>query len=330
MLRIFHNTRFNFLGYWRHTSAVALAFILAGLASSLFRPLEYSIEFTGGTMMHIRFEQPVPVSEIRSALQDAGVGNADIQTFGGDNEFTLRAQDAEADTAGAEVVSETIEAALDERFGADTYSIERTEAIGPRVGAELRQRALYAILISFGVTLVYLAFRFEWRFGVAAVLATAFDVLTTIAFLLLMHLEISLTIVAAILTVIGYSLNDTIIIFDRVRENLRKKRNEPMRDTLNRSINETLPRAVLTHGTTMAATLALLIFAGPVIRPFAWVMLFGIITGTFSSTFVASPLLMWIERKWPREAGKKGGVGPRAHTTAEPQRARKAEPVGSR
>ena len=151
--------------------------------------------------------------------------------------------------------------------------------------------------MSFVVTLVYLAFRFEWRFGVAATIATVHDILTTIAFIKIMHLEISLTVVAALLTVIGYSLNDTIIIFDRVRENLRKNRREPLYDTLNRSVNETLPRSVLTHATALAATLALLFFAGEVIRPFAWVMAFGIFTGTFSSIYVASPILLWIETK---------------------------------
>ena len=154
--------------------------------------------------------------------------------------------------------------------------------------------------MSFLITLVYLSIRFEWRFATAAVIATSHDVFTTIAFLKLMHLEISLTVVAGLLTVLGYSLNDTIIIFDRVRENLRKGRKETLYDTLNRSINETLPRSVLTHVTTFAATLALLIFAGEVIRPFAWVMAFGIVTGTFSSIYVAAPVLLWIERKWPR------------------------------
>ena len=136
--------------------------------------------------------------------------------------------------------------------------VVRAEAVGPRVGAELKTKAITAILISFLVTLIYLAIRFEWRFGVAAVVATAHDILTTMAFLAMMHLEISLTVVAALLTVIGYSLNDTIIIFDRVRENLKKQRKESLRDVLNRSINETLPRSVLTHATVLAATLSLL------------------------------------------------------------------------
>jgi preprotein translocase subunit SecF len=190
---------------------------------------------------------------------------------------------------------------LKQKFGENALKVMRTEAVGPRVGQELRRGAIIAILLSFLITLVYLSIRFEWRFATAAVIATSHDVFTTIAFLKLMHLEISLTVVAGLLTVLGYSLNDTIIIFDRVRENLRKGRKETLYETLNRSINETLPRSVLTHATTFAATLALLIFAGEVIRPFAWVMAFGIITGTFSSIYVAAPVLLWIERKWPRK-----------------------------
>jgi preprotein translocase subunit SecF len=189
----------------------------------------------------------------------------------------------------------------------------RTEAVGPRVGSELKRGAIIAILLSFLITLVYLSIRFEWRFATAAVIATSHDVFTTIAFLKLMHLEISLTVVAGLLTVLGYSLNDTIIIFDRVRENLRKGRKETLYETLNRSINETLPRSVLTHATVFAATLSLLIFAGEVIRPFAWVMAFGVVTGTFSSIYVAAPVLLWIERKWPRRT-----VARQSSSTATP------------
>jgi len=176
--------------------------------------------------------------------------------------------------------------------------------------------------------LIYLAFRFEWRFGVAATIATMHDILTTLAFLAMMRLEISLTVVAAILTVIGYSLNDTIIIFDRVRENLKKQRKESLREVLNRSINETLPRSVLTHVTVFAATLSLLVFAGEVIRPFSWIMAFGVFTGTFSSIYVAGAILLWIEHKWPRNpASVNKGT---ARALAEERRAERPTPVGTR
>ena len=303
MLRIFHDTHYDFIRWWKTAIILTAIFVVAGLGSLAIKGINYSIDFTGGTLMQLEFKQPPDVADIRAAVEGSGVKNPEVQQFGSDREFTVRAQDhrdVTAQGAGAESVADEIAAALKQKFGADAFTVKRTEAVGPRVGSELRRGAALALGISFLVTLVYLAIRFEWRFGVAAVIATAHDVLTTLAFLKLMHLEVSLTVIAAILTVLGYSLNDTIIIFDRVREDLKKKRNEPLYDTLNRAINETLPRSVMTHATTFLATLALLLFAGEVIRPFAWVMVFGIVTGTFSSIYIAGPVLLWIERKWPR------------------------------
>jgi preprotein translocase subunit SecF len=303
MLRIFHDTHYDFIRWWKTAAILTAIFVVAGLGSLAIKGINYSIDFTGGTLMQLEFKQPPNVADIRAAVEGSGVNNPEVQQFGSDREFTVRAQDhrdVNAQGSGAESVAKQIENALIKRYGAGAFTVKRTEAVGPRVGSELRRGAALALGISFLVTLVYLAIRFEWRFGVAAVIATAHDVLTTLAFLKLMHLEVSLTVIAAILTVLGYSLNDTIIIFDRVREDLRKKRNEPLYDTLNRSINETLPRSVMTHATTFLATLALLLFAGEVIRPFAWVMVFGIVTGTFSSIYIAGPMLLWIERKWPR------------------------------
>lgn len=303
MLRIFHNTNYDFIRWWKWTTIITLVFIVAGVGSLVVKGINLSIEFTGGTLMQVDFKQPPSAGDIRSTLDQAGIHGAEIQQYGSDSSFTIRAQDAahiKSQAAGAENVSRTIEDVLKKRFGADNVVIARAEAVGPRVGSDLARGAIIAMLISFLIVMVYLAIRFEWRFALAATLASAHDVLTTFAFIKLLHLEISLTVIAAILTVIGYSLNDTIIIFDRVRENLRKGRKESLYETLNRSINETLPRSILTHATTMATTLALLLLAGEVIRPFAWVMTFGILTGTFSSIYVASPILLWIERKWPR------------------------------
>ncbi|HZF66580.1 MAG TPA: protein translocase subunit SecF [Gemmatirosa sp.] len=305
MLRIFHNTRFDFIRWWRVAAGLTVAFIVLGLASFGYGGMNYSIEFTGGTLQQLAFRQAPNVGDIRSTLDRAGIRGAEIQQYGSPTEFTVRARD-EAQVAeqgaGAAAVGRRIQAALQQRFGADAFRVVRTEAVGPRVGAELRRGAVIAVLLGSLITLIYLAIRFEWRFGLAAVLATGHDVLVTIAFIKLMNLEVSLTIVAAILTLLGYSMNDTIIIFDRVREDLRLKRKESLTTTLNRAINETLPRSVLTHATTLAATLALLIFAGEVIRPFAWVMAFGVFVATFSSIYVAGPLLLWIERTWPRRA----------------------------
>ena len=305
MLRIFHNTSFDFIRWWRWAAGLTIAFILAGAATfAITGGLNRSIEFTGGTLLQLEFRQPPSAADVRGALDAAGISGAEIQQFGSPREYTIRVQDqarVAQQEAGAEGVARQMRAALERRFPAGSFTVVRTEAVGPRVGEELTRGAIIAILVSSLITLIYLGFRFEWRFGLAAVLASAHDVLVTLAFIKLMHLEVSLTIVAGILTLLGYSLNDTIIIFDRVREDLRKGRNESLYDTLNRAINETLPRSVLTHVTTFLATLALLIFAGEVIRPFAWVMTFGIVVATFSSIYVAGPLLLWIERKWPRQ-----------------------------
>ncbi|HEY3747347.1 MAG TPA: protein translocase subunit SecF [Gemmatimonadaceae bacterium] len=306
MLRILHDTNYDFIRWWKVMAGITLAFILLGLGSLAVKPPNYSIEFTGGTLMQLNFVQPPDVGEIRATLDQAGIPGAEIQQFGTNRDFTVRAQNpatVAAQAGGATTIADRIGAVLKQKFGENSFRVIRTEGVGPRVGSELRRGAIIAILLSFLITLIYLSIRFEWRFAAAAVIATSHDVFTTIAFLKLMHLEISLTVVAGLLTVLGYSLNDTIIIFDRVRENLRKGRKETLYDTLNRSINETLPRSILTHATAFAATLALLIFAGEVIRPFAWVMAFGIVTGTFSSIYVAAPVLLWIERKWPRQTG---------------------------
>jgi preprotein translocase subunit SecF len=209
-----------------------------------------------------------------------------------------------ADADNTEVTTAAVRQALDASVGADNYTVERRSAVGPKVGGELRQQALLAILLSFVAVLAYLAYRFEWRFGLAAVIATAHDILATLAFISLMRLEVSLVVVAGILTMVGYSLNDTIIIFDRVRENLKKYQRSGFVEILNRSINETLPRSILTHATTLAVLLTLAIFGGEVIRPFALVMFFGVFTGTFSSIFIAAPVLLWIEKKWPGPAAR--------------------------
>ena len=197
------------------------------------------------------------------------------------------------------------------------------EAVSPKVGDELTRQAAVAVLIAFGITLIYLAWRFEWRFALATILATMHDIVATLAFMKYLNLEISLFVVGAILTVIGYSMNDKVVVFDRVRENLKKAKKIPLYDLLNQSVNETLPRTVMTGSTTLACLLALLIFGGDVIRPFAWVLIFGIVIGTFSSIYVASPILLWIERKYPRLGADK------AHVSASQARAESTGGIGS-
>src|SRR6266496_3187780 len=304
MIRLFANANYDFIKWRRWAYGLTAALIIPGFALFLGRGLNYSIEFTGGTLIQVQTAQPVGTDRIRGALDAAGIRDAEIQQFGAPNEYVVRAR---IGTGGAvaEGSTEATAAAVDSAhariFGPapEHYKILRTEAVGPKVGRELQGKAFLAIFFSFIVTLIYLAFRFEWRFGLAAVLATFHDMLTTIAFIRYLDLEVSLVVVGAVLTMIGYSLNDTIIIFDRVRENLRKFRRQNLYEILNLSINETLPRSVLTHGTTMATTLALVLLAGEVLRPFALVMTFAIFTGTFSSVYIAAPLLMYIEKRWP-------------------------------
>ena len=314
MLRILHDTKIDFIRHWRTAVILTIAFVIAGFASVGFNGwFHYSIEFTGGTLIQLEFKEAPDVARLRATIDRAGIPGAEIQQFGSATAYTIKAQDAAAvaaQDAGADGIARRITEAITADLGAGSFTVADRMAVGPRVGSELRRGAIVAVFVSFLVTLAYLAFRFEWRFGVAAVIATAHDIIATIAFIKMLDLEISLTVIAAILTVLGYSLNDTIIIFDRVRENLKKHKKMSLYDILNLSVNETLPRSVLTHGTTIAATMALLVLGGDVIRPFAWVMTFGIFTGTFSSIFVASPILMWVENKWPRENEA------RAHTTA--------------
>jgi preprotein translocase subunit SecF len=302
MIRLFANANYDFIGLRRSAYIVTAMIIIPGMLMIAATGLNYSIEFTGGTLVQVLAKRPVGIGEVRAALEAGGVPQPEITSFRGSNEFVVRARlgnTVTTDEHTAQRTADSVTSALDRHFGVGTFTLRHREVIGPKVGGELRTKALLAILLSFVATLVYLAFRFEWRFGVAAVLATAHDILTTLAFIKYMNLEVSLVVVSAILAVVGYSLNDTIIIFDRTRENLHKYKREDLADLLNRSINETLPRSILTHSTALATTLALLFFAGEVIRPFAWVMAFGIFTGTFSSIYIAAPVLMIIEKRWP-------------------------------
>src|SRR5712664_3310630 len=298
MIRLFANANYHFIKWRRWAYGLTAAIIIPGFALFLVHGLNYSIEFTGGTLIQVETRTPLTTSAIRGALDDA-----EIQTFGADTVFVVRARlggdERSIEGGGTQQTAQAVAHALDAGIGAGQYRIVRTEAVGPKVGRELQAKAFLAIFFSFIVTLVYLAVRFEWRFGLAAVLATFHDILTTIAFIRYLDLEVSLVVVGAVLTMVGYSLNDTIIIFDRVRENLRKFRRQNLYEILNLSINETLPRSVLTHGTTMATTIALVLLAGEVLRPFALVMTFAIFTGTFSSIYIAAPVLMLIEKRWP-------------------------------
>jgi preprotein translocase subunit SecF len=318
MLRLFSNANYDFIGVRRYAYGITVLLILPGLLFLLAKGLNYSIEFTGGTLLQVQSKKAVDVAELRTGLDRQGIHGAEIQNFGSANEYVIRARVARAgsDANDTQATANAVGQALNAVLGPGNYTVLRTEAVGPKVGGELRQKAFLAIFLSFFAVLAYLAYRFEWRFGLAAVAATAHDILATVAFIGILRLEVSLTVVAAVLSMVGYSLNDTIIIFDRVRENLHRHKHESFEQILNRSINETLPRSILTHGTTFATLLALTFFGGEVIRPFALVMLFGVFTGTFSSIYIASPVLMAIEKRWPGPAARGHLVSKKAPSPA--------------
>ncbi|NNF27473.1 MAG: protein translocase subunit SecF [Gemmatimonadetes bacterium] len=299
---LFHESKYPFIKQRRKAYVLSGILLTLGIGAMVTNVItmgnwqNYGVDFTGGSLVQIGFDQPTTAAELREAL--GGPDAPPITRFGADDEFVIRAPLAE----GAEVaevaadLSEQIAAA----YGAGTFEIERQDLVGPKIGAELQQKAGLAILFSLVLTLLYIAIRFEFRFGVAAVIATAHDVLITLGFLALFRVEISLPTVAALLTILGYSLNDTIVVFDRIRENLGKKggRRANPYELVNRSINETLPRTVLTSGTTVAVLGALLILGGAVIRDFTMVLILGILIGTYSSIFVASPALLEIQERW--------------------------------
>jgi preprotein translocase subunit SecD len=298
-LRLFKNANYDFIALRKYAYGVTAVLLTIGLGFLLVRGVKYSIDFTGGTLIQIRTTATVDDARIRAGLDAEGLRGSEITPFGAPGEFVVRARAATGDPNDTQTTATEVRSALDKVLGAGKYTVLRTEAVGPKVGGELRQQALFAILLSFLAVLAYLAYRFEWRFGLAAIVATAHDIVTTIGFIAVMHLEVSLVVIAGLLTMVGYSLNDTIIIFDRVREDLKKYPKDSFVQVLNRAINETLPRSILTHGTTISTLLALAVFGGEVIRPFALVMFFGVFTGTFSSIYIASPVLLYIETRWP-------------------------------
>jgi preprotein translocase subunit SecF len=298
-MRFFRNASYDFLSVRRKAYIVSAVLILVGIGSLVLRGgPRYGVDFTGGTLIQVEFFEPTSVSDLRGVLASAGMENAQIQQLGDSNEFMIRTQDFEG-------IVESVNGLFDEAYGDDGFTMS-ADAVGPKVGSELQRKAAIAILMSFALTLVYLAFRFEWRFGVAAIVATFHDITIAFGFISLFNIEITLATVAAILTILGYSLNDTIVVFDRIRENLKKRRKDAYADIVNSSINETLPRTVLTSGTTLATLLALFILGGTVVRPFALVLILGVLIGTYSSIFVASPVLLEIEERSRRKESRKG------------------------
>ena len=301
-MRLFKNAQYRFIEKRRVAYVVSGIVLAIGFGAmitniaSLGSWQNYGVDFLGGSLVQVRFDQPVSAGDLRDAL--GGAQAPPITQFGSESEFVIRAPLAE--DASITEVAASIEADVVANLPNSGVEVVRTELVGAKVGAELQTKALQAVLFSFILTLLYLAFRFELRFGLAAVIATAHDILITLGFLALFRVEIALPTVAAILTILGYSLNDTIVVFDRVRENMAAKgarKRDPV-DLVNESINETLPRTVLTSGTTLAVLTALLVLGGAVIRDFTIVLILGVVIGTYSSIFVASPALIEIQKRW--------------------------------
>ena len=300
-MRFFATANYKFIDKRRAAYVVSSIAIVVGIGAMLANIgligswQNYGVDFTGGSMVQVHFDQERDVAEVREAL--GGAGGPGVTTFSGENEFVIRA--ALVEGASVDAVRQGIESQLEAAFGPGSFEISRTELVGPKIGAELQRQALFAILFSFILTLIYLAIRFELRFGMAAVIATMHDIMITLGFLALFRVEIALPTVAAILTIVGYSLNDTIVVFDRIRENMGKKGARKLNqiDLIDQSINETLPRTVLTSGTTLAVLIALLLVGPAVIRDFSLVLILGVVIGTYSSIFVASPALVEIRKR---------------------------------
>lgn len=314
-MRIFQHANYPFMQWRRRAYVITGVLLLATVVAMIMNVarigswLNYGVDFKGGTLVQLDFNRPVQADQLRAAAEAAGREGWEITNFGAADEFVIRMEsfNAELGQSAEQVVQQT----LASRFPANSYTIVRTEAVGPKVGNELQLRALLAIVLSFLVTMAYLWVRFEWRFGLAAIAATLHDILITLGILALTRSEVSLGTVAAFLTIVGYSLNDTIVVFDRIREDLAKPRHgRTYMEILNTAINETLPRTTLTASGTLCTLVSLAILGGPVIRDFAVVLILGIFIGTFSSIFVASPVLYFIESKWPHKTPTKSQAAP--------------------
>ena len=288
------------IGFIRHrTVAMALSALLVvgSIVVFLANGLNFGIDFRGGTLIEASAESTVDLAELRGRLGALDLGEVQIQEFGKETDVLIRIAEKEGATDASNNLS-AVERVRAELSG--DFDVRRVEIVGPQVSAELIQTGVMAVLAAIASMLIYIWFRFEWQFSVGAVLALVHDVALTIGLFALLQLDFNLSILAAILTIVGYSMNDTVVVYDRVRENLRKYKKMDLAELLNIAINETLSRTVMTSVTTMLALLALYILGGEVIRGFTFAMIWGVIVGTYSSIFIASPLLMMlgVKRDW--------------------------------
>ena len=302
-----HNTRIPFTRYRYIALAISSVVNLAVLILLFTKGPLLGVDFAGGTVAQLKFPKPVTIPEIRAALGELGAGDTVIQDFGqqGSNEFLVRLQRTSAQLGE---LSELIKEKLTKQFGSGGFEIRRIESVGPKVGSELRQKGALSVIAATIMMGVYIWLRFELRFGLGAVVALIHDVLVTTGALIVANYEFDLTIIAALLTVVGYSVNDTVIVCDRVRENMRKIKRESLETIINTSINETLSRTIITTGTAILVLLALFVLGGGVIRPFAFALLVGFFSGVYSTIFIASPVVLLWEKRPIRKSTSTLGV----------------------
>ena len=290
-------TEIGFIPHRMLAMALSMLLIIGSLGAFFANGLNFGIDFKGGTLIEASAEQAVDIGALRNRLGAMQLGEVQIQEFGKDTDVLIRIAEAEdaVDTSNDLTAVERVRSELSEDF-----DIRRVEIVGPQVSAELIQTGLFAVVAAIVSMLIYIWFRFEWQFSVGAVLALVHDVVLTIGIFALLQLDFNLSILAAILTIVGYSMNDTVVVYDRVRENLRKYKKMDLDKLLDIAINETLSRTVMTSVTTLLALIALYILGGEVIRGFTFAMIWGVIVGTYSSIFIASPLLMvlGVKRDW--------------------------------
>ncbi|MGC9518086.1 MAG: protein translocase subunit SecF [Desulfuromonadaceae bacterium] len=291
----------DFIGKRRYAAVVSVVLILVGLAALIVRGgPNYGVDFAGGTVVQLRFEKPTNAAHLKDLLVPDVLGSAQVQRFGDeDNEFLIRAEESDDGLQGMRTM---LMQKLEAEFGADGVELRRMEMVGPQVGKDLRKQGLLAIVYAMIGILIYISWRFELRFAVGAIVALIHDVVLTFGAFSLFDKEIGLPIIAAFLAIIGYSLNDTIIVYDRIRENRGRYNDKGFPTIINRSINETLSRTLMTSLTTLLVVLSLFIFGGGVIHDFAFALLVGVIVGTYSSIFIASPILLAWDRVVKKQA----------------------------
>ena len=292
-----HDTKINFFKFKWYAFAFSILLALASVYSLATKGLNFGIDFRGGILMEVRATKTetgahVDMGPIRQTLSQLELGEVALQEFGTQKDILIRIQQQD----GGEAAQQRAVVKVKEALGSGDYEYRRVEFVGPKVGGELINAGIWAVALSLLGIMVYIWFRFEWPFAVNALIATSHDVLVTLGLFSILQMDFNLTSVAAILTLAGYSLNDTVVVFDRIRENMRKYKKMPLQELLNSSINTTLSRTIMTSSTTFLAVMAILFFSGPVVEGFAIAMAWGILVGTYSSIYVASPLLIYFIR----------------------------------